>query len=105
MIERAREFQTVKRLLDRYPVVGITGARQVGKTTLARAVAARWKGPVTRFDLENPQDVTRLTDPLLALQELKGLVIIAEPLSWSSLERFGIRPFVRRGRHDGARLP
>jgi predicted AAA+ superfamily ATPase len=78
MIERAREFQTVKRLLDRYPVVGITGARQVGKTTLARAVAARWKGPVTRFDLENPQDVTRLADPLLALQELKGLVIIDE---------------------------
>jgi hypothetical protein len=78
MIERAREVETVERLLRQFPVAGITGARQVGKTTLARAVAAGWKGPVTRFDLEDPQDLTRLADPLLALQELKGLVIIDE---------------------------
>ena len=78
MIERAREMETVQRLLRRYPVVGVTGARQVGKTTLARQVAATWKAPAALFDLENPQDLARLADPLLALRELKGLVIIDE---------------------------
>lgn len=78
MIRRSRELETVQRLLRRYPVVGITGARQVGKTTLARSVVAGWKRPVAFFDLENPQDLARLADPLLALRELKGLVVIDE---------------------------
>ena len=33
MIERRQELQTLKNLLLRHPVVGIIGARQVGKTT------------------------------------------------------------------------
>jgi predicted AAA+ superfamily ATPase len=78
MIARSRELETVRRLLRRYPVVGITGARQVGKTTLARSVAARWKGPVAFFDLENPEDLSRLADPLLALRDLRGLVVVDE---------------------------
>jgi len=36
MIERDRELNTLRRLLRRHPVVGIIGAHQVGKTTLAR---------------------------------------------------------------------
>jgi hypothetical protein len=32
MIERDREIETVQKLLQRHPVVGIVGARQVGKT-------------------------------------------------------------------------
>jgi hypothetical protein len=32
----------------------------------------------TRFDLENPADVARLADPMLALQDLKGLVVLDE---------------------------
>lgn len=35
MIERQHELSILKGLLRRYPVVGIVGARQVGKTTLA----------------------------------------------------------------------
>ena len=78
MIERSREIEGIRRLLGRYPVVGITGARQVGKTTLARRLAADWRAPVELFDLENPADLARLADPLLALRELRGLVIIDE---------------------------
>jgi predicted AAA+ superfamily ATPase len=78
MIERSRELETVRRMLRRSPVVGITGARQVGKTTLARSLTQRWKGSVTVFDLENPEDQARLADPWLALRELKGLVTIDE---------------------------
>ena len=65
------------RLLGRYPVVGLVGARQIGKTTLARAVAAR-RRPRALFDLENPEDLARLADPMLALKDLKGLVVVDE---------------------------
>lgn len=34
------------------PAVALLGARQVGRTTLARRIAASWPGPATIFDLE-----------------------------------------------------
>lgn len=68
----------VRRLLRRTPVVALLGARQVGKTTLARVVADAWRGPVTFFDLEDPRDVARLADPMLALADCRGLVVIDE---------------------------
>ena len=37
VIARTRHLEAVRRLLARYPVVAILGARQVGKTTLARS--------------------------------------------------------------------
>jgi len=78
MIERGRELNTLCRLLRRHPVVGIIGARQVGKTTLARLFIKDIKGPSSYFDLENPEDLARLEDPMLALKGLKGLVVIDE---------------------------
>ncbi len=78
MIERPFHLQTVTRLLGRFPIVGLLGARQVGKTTLAAAIARKFKGEVTRFDLEDPAAVARLADPMLALGGLRGLVILDE---------------------------
>ena len=78
MIRRARELKSLRGLLKRHPAVAIVGARQVGKTTLARQFAADWSGPVTFLDLENPSHLSRLDDPLLALRGLKGLVVIDE---------------------------
>ena len=34
------------------------------------------KRPVSYYDLENPEDLARLSDPMLALKGLKGLVVI-----------------------------
>jgi hypothetical protein len=78
MIDRKKELNTLKRLIRTYPAVGIIGARQVGKTTLAKILARNVNKQVTHFDLENPEDLTRLSDPMLALKDLKGLVIIDE---------------------------
>ncbi len=77
MIQREHQVRRVRELLDRYPVVALIGARQVGKTTLARQIAAA-EVSATRFDLENPLDLARLADPLLALQPLHGLVVLDE---------------------------
>ncbi|MBM4035105.1 MAG: ATP-binding protein [Planctomycetes bacterium] len=78
MIARARELATLRGLLRRHRVVGIVGARQVGKTTLARVLAGEWPGETTFLDLENPEDEARLADPMLALKPLRGLVVIDE---------------------------
>jgi predicted AAA+ superfamily ATPase len=48
LIERPRHLKQLKGLLERHPVVGILGARQVGKTTLAQQlIASRRSGPVS----------------------------------------------------------
>jgi predicted AAA+ superfamily ATPase len=60
------------------PVVAVVGARQVGKSTLARAFARNFAGPVTWFDLESAADVARLAEPQLALEGLRGLVVLDE---------------------------
>jgi len=78
MIPRAGHLETVEGLLRDFPVVTILGARQVGKTTLALQVLDRAKGPGERFDLEDPADLARLTDPRLALGDLRGLVVLDE---------------------------
>ena len=58
--------------------MAILGARQVGKTTLAEELASHQKVPVTRFDLEDPEDLARLAEPKVALGRLKGIVVIDE---------------------------
>jgi predicted AAA+ superfamily ATPase len=78
MIQRYREIEILGQLLKRYPVVGIVGARQVGKTTLARSFIDRIDKATSYFDLENPEDLARLADPMLALKDLEGLVVIDE---------------------------
>lgn len=78
LIERQRHRERVQGLLERHPVVTILGARQVGKTTLARQLAARYDGPVSFFDLEDPTDLARLAEPMLALRDLRGLIVIDE---------------------------
>jgi uncharacterized protein len=76
MIARAGYQSLVREALSRSPVVSLLGPRQVGKTTLARAVAAGRK--VAFFDLENPTDVVRLSSPMQVLEPLRGLVVIDE---------------------------
>lgn len=78
MLHRPRHLKRLDWLLDHFPVVAILGARQVGKTTLARLYAETVEGPVQRFDLESPEDLTRLHEPMVALRDLSGLVILDE---------------------------
>ena len=61
-----------------HPAVALTGPRQCGKTTLARAVAAADPEESTFFDLESAVDRRRLQAPERALAGLSGLVVIDE---------------------------
>ncbi len=56
--------------------VALLGPRQCGKTTLARQLAGGSQS--TYFDLENPIDRARLSEPMTALESLRGLIVIDE---------------------------
>lgn len=73
MIPRAIDKCGVQRLLDQFPVTALIGPRQCGKTTLAGEFEAEH-----HFDLENPRDLAALQNPQLALEDLKGLIVIDE---------------------------
>jgi uncharacterized protein len=77
VIRREWYLNQIRHAFRTYPVVALIGARQVGKTTLAREFA-RDEEPVTIFDLEDPNHASRLNDPMLALESLRGLVILDE---------------------------
>src|ERR1700678_3319443 len=76
MIERQLEPLVLSRLAQ-FPCVAILGPRQVGKTTLARAIVDRLPGASIYLDLENPADRRRLDDPAayLAAQADKLVVL------------------------------
>jgi len=77
-IQRTAEIELLNRLLRNNPIVAILGPRQCGKTTLSRQLSSQWSKDVTIFDLEDPRDVQRLQEPLLALENIEGLIIIDE---------------------------
>jgi uncharacterized protein len=77
-ISRKGHLEAIEGRLRRFPVVALLGARQVGKTTLAREIARRFQGESTIFDLERAADLALLADPELTLGPLKGLVVLDE---------------------------
>lgn len=65
--------------LEEVPTVALLGARQVGKTTLARQVAAAWPGRTTVYDLEVAAVREALSQtPEILLRNSEGLVVIDE---------------------------
>ncbi|PKN10311.1 MAG: hypothetical protein CVU72_01605 [Deltaproteobacteria bacterium HGW-Deltaproteobacteria-7] len=77
-IKRIAEIETLNKLVKSNPVVAILGPRQCGKTTLSRQYSSQWSSKTTFFDLENPRDAGRLEQPLLALENASGLIVIDE---------------------------
>ena len=76
MLERTSLASTVQAALSRSPAVALVGPRQVGKTTLARTLLG--SGSPNWFDLEDPQVEAQLAAPMVALKDLRGLVVIDE---------------------------
>jgi predicted AAA+ superfamily ATPase len=76
MIERSELLEEVKSALNRNRVVALIGPRQCGKTTLARQIL--FPDSPNYFDLENPVSLTRLDEPMTALQDLRGIIVVDE---------------------------
>ena len=65
-------------IVGEFPVLGIVGPRQVGKTTLARLLSKKINKETIFLDLENPRDVSKLTDPLLFFENNQDKCIIID---------------------------
>ena len=77
LIDRPGARARIHEAFSVHPVVALTGPRQCGKTTLARAFAAG-EPRGSSFDLESAVDRRRLQTPEQALAGLSGLVVIDE---------------------------
>lgn len=77
MIQRILQAE-ISKLLKTFPAVCILGPRQVGKTTLAKTIAASFKKPALYLDLENPLDRRRLSDPFTFLTDNNDRCIIID---------------------------
>ncbi len=76
MIPRPRPAALLRRALERSRVVALIGPRQSGKTTLARQIVSQ--DSLNYFDLEQPESLARLDEPMTALSRLRGVVVIDE---------------------------
>ncbi|PIQ43553.1 MAG: hypothetical protein COV52_07770 [Gammaproteobacteria bacterium CG11_big_fil_rev_8_21_14_0_20_46_22] len=77
-MNRNKYLEKIKSLVGQFPVVALLGPRQCGKTTLARQYRALQSETTHYFDLEDPEDLQRLSEPKTVLSALEGLIIIDE---------------------------
>lgn len=80
MISRNMESVLRTRLAGVVPAVVLLGPRQVGKTTLARKVAADWPGGAVYLDMERPADRRRLDDADAYLRAQNGKLVVIDEL-------------------------
>jgi predicted AAA+ superfamily ATPase len=76
MIER-RLRSDLSRSLGLFPAVALLGARQVGKTTLARQIAGADRSSIY-LDLERPSDLAKLADAELFLAHAADRLVILD---------------------------
>lgn len=76
MINRTSAISAIETALARSRVTALIGPRQCGKTTLAHRFVA--PDSPNYFDLEDPVSLARLDEPMTALANLTGLVVIDE---------------------------
>lgn len=79
MIKRA--LQTgLEASLRKFPVVGIVGSRQTGKTTLAKTVRQIVAAKSVYLDLELPSDLHKLQSPELYLRQFSDRLVIIDEI-------------------------
>ncbi len=76
------QAQVIEKLLKMFPAIAVLGARQTGKTTLAKQIQPDWH----YFDLEQPQDYDLISqDPTLFFKRYPDKVIIDEAQNFPQL--------------------
>ncbi|MCX5814544.1 MAG: ATP-binding protein [Proteobacteria bacterium] len=79
MIQRSLQGAIIASM-KKYPVVGILGSRQVGKTTLAKAIQEMFLPDSVYLDLELPSDWNKLQDPELYLGQFSNTGVIIDEI-------------------------
>lgn len=98
MIDR-RIASELSALLDQMPAVALIGPRQVGKTTLALAVAEG--RAATYLDLESEADRARLAEPALYFADHDEELVILDEIHRAPGLFETLRGVIDRGRREG----
>jgi len=95
-----RRAQTaVQAALARQAAVALTGPRQVGKTTLAQAIAAGT--PSIYLDLEASEDRAKLADPVAFLSRYEDRLVVLDEIQRVPELFSTLRGLIDRGRRHG----
>lgn len=91
----------ISKLLKQFPAVAILGPRQVGKTTLAKQLAAVAKKETLYIDLEKQKDRLLLSDIDTFLEEHKNKCIIMDEVQTMPEVFTALRPAIDEYRKAG----
>jgi uncharacterized protein len=100
MIQR-EALAIVTSMLDRHAAVGLLGPRQVGKTTLALAVAKTRKA--VYLDLEDREDRAKIAEPELYLSQHNDKLVILDEIQQAPNLFAVLRGQIDKGRRQGRR--
>lgn len=95
------KLQTVLARLDQFPAVALLGPRQVGKTTMAEAIADQ--RPSVYLDLEAAADREKLADPALYLSNHEDKLVILDEVQRVPALFEALRGLIDRGRRRNKR--
>jgi predicted AAA+ superfamily ATPase len=93
----------VSQLLQQLPAVAILGPRQVGKTTLALALAEELGEQALYLDLELPSDRAKLDEPELYLKQHEDHLVILDEIHRLPGIFETLRSLIDRWRRKGSR--
>ena len=79
MVERHLVHELLE-LIEYFPVTGIIGPRQVGKTTLSQNLSSKINKEIIYLDLENPKDQVQLEDPVLFFEQHVNRCVILDEI-------------------------
>ena len=80
MIQRTKSNNIIQEALKRFPAIGLLGARQVGKTTLAKHLYKQYGSRAIYLDLELTSDEQKLIAPELYLRQHEDKLIIIDEI-------------------------
>ncbi len=99
-IPRLAEAEILK-LVSYFPAVAVVGPRQVGKTSLVKAIRSNLDKPSVYLDLENPDDLARLNSPSLFLDPLSDQTVILDEVQKAPALFPVLRGIIDRDRKPG----
>ena len=102
IISRPDISASLRSALSQSPAVALLGPRQVGKTTLARALADEIKGTIY-LDLERSADLRRLEEPSAFLQAQAGRLTIIDEVHRAPRLFAELRGIIDERRQTGER--
>ena len=96
-------YKRLEELMPDFPAIAILGSRQVGKTTLAQALAENFDQESIYLDLESPSDRAKLAEPEQYFELNDGKLIILDEIQRMPDLFQVLRGVIDRNRKDGLR--